>query len=1027
MKISNTISVAVVKAILCLAFVAPMFSSCIDGDEIWNKIEEIEGRLDSLEKGLNGQIEAMTALLEGGNITIAKCSQNENGSYSIKLSNGTEFTVLPKNASKNPLLSYVIEGNVKYWAIYDKDGVLTPLVDGAGKKIPVAAAVPTVVEKDGAYYLVIDGNEYVTGYVKGDDISVITDYVVNTDESGNIYSVTFKIGDETFTLTVDGYKGFTFILGNSLAGGSAIKDLFVDFGSTYQIAASLDGVVDYVMQIPDGWRVKESMDETSGDMYLDITAPSKEVVASGAAVASGDLKVVAVLEGGDAMVAKLVLSTSPFKNITLTSTHAIVEKYTGVDKILYGLTKYSEFDEEEIFASAPELLYANDKGVSERDINMLLSDILGSELAAGEGYVFWVIPVFYDMDDENAGYYVKEGLIFTQSFGATIVDLKVSDIIFNDAKLNFSIDGSDSYFGGTVELTESALTEILFRINNDMMDPFTAPLTYSGSAFGFPVPEASANVDIKSLATYVSWVIPYVEGKEEYSMDDMISAQFTLTDVTSGGTIQVDASAPAEVTKVSISAPLSAKGASRIYYVFLTESAAKRHADDASRASYLLKYGTVVEGESAVAVVENVQPGSKRVLFSMATDATGKYGPVQVTEYRTEGLTYNNLDVTLAVDQVGQNLATVKISVSGGEAEDYIFWAGKQTEEFWLDMEGSNATEKTASAEEYIALYPEDSAIERAMRLYNIENDVLYMTDLMGNTTYQVVVMAIDEDGNCSHAGHAQFTTPAVNLGTIITSDTDVWENAKAKVEINWHKNKFRAAANSNMSAFYAFDIKVPTDLTAYILCMSEEYFEANPDTQTLEDKIIDIEAQCSRKYDAGKVTYGPDGEYAVEPDWVDDNGNVHQGQLLNVYDFYVHGYPTNGFATYFASGSHGADNCTEWESGECSNYAYALQHITKRLTVDYYKQWFMEQKGLKVQSVIDKAAQDYYEAYYPYYKDAKPLIYENNGDSLYMENHYASGPNDKNVVPDDVFVVFKDSKGNYYEPMVFEVPNYFN
>lgn len=1026
MKIFKNVPATLLKACLYLAFVAPMFSSCVDGDEIWDKIEEIEGRLDSLEKGLNGQIEAMTALLKGGNITIAKCSQNENGSYTIKLSNGTEFTVLHKNASNKPLLSYVIENNVKYWAMYDKDGALNPLVDGAGKKIPVSAAVPSIVEKDGAYYLVIDGKEYITGYVKGDDVSVITDYEVNADESGNVYSVSFKIGDETFTLTVDGYKGFTFMLGNSMAGGTMIKDLFVDFNSTYQITAGLDGVVDYVMQIPDGWRVKETKDETSGDMYLDITAPSKEIIASGAAVASGDLKVVAVLEGGDAMVAKLELTTVPFKTIKLTSTHAVVEKYNGVDKIVFGLTKYSEYDEETIFAGASALLNANDKGVSEKDINMLLSDILGEELAAGEAYMFWVIPAFYEMDEEKAGYYVKEGMIYSQSFGATVVKLEVSDIVFNDAKLDFSIAGADSYYGGTTELTETAMTEILFRINNDMMDPVTSPLSYKGSAFAFPTADASEDVEIKSLATYISWVIPVVEGKVNYEAADVLSTQFTLTDVTPGGSIKVDASAQAQTTKVSVSVPLSAPGASRIYYVFLTESAAKRHADDASRASYLLKYGTVVEGSSATAFVENVQPGSKRVLFSMATDASGKYGPVQVTEYQTEALTYNDLEVTLEVGQVGQNTATVNVSVAGGDAAGYVFWAGKQTEEFWIDMSGSNANEKAASAQEHIALYPDDSAVERAMRLFTLENGVLNMTDLKGNTTYQVVVMAKDAQGNYSQAGHAQFTTLAVDLGTIVTSDSDTWKQAKEQVVITWHENKFRTAANSNMSAFYAFDIKVPTNLTAYILCMTEEYFEANPETQTLEDKIIDIETQCSRKYDAGKVTYGPDGGYAEEPDWIDDDGNLHEGQLLNVYDFYVHGYPTNGFATYFATGSHGADNCTEWESGECSNYAYALQHIKKRLTVDYYKEYFKEQKGLKIQSVIDKAAQDYYEAYYPYYKDAKPLIYENTGEALYMENHYASGPNDENVVPDDVFVVFKDAQGNYYEPMSFEVPNYF-
>ena len=118
-------------------------------------------------------------------------------------------------------------------------------------------------------------------------------------------------------------------------------------------------------------------------------------------------------------------------------------------------------------------------------------------------------------------------------------------------------------------------------------------------------------------------MIPVVEGKVNYEAADVLSTQFTLTDVAPGGSIKVDASAQAQTTKVSVSVPLSAPGASRIYYVFLTESAAKRHGDDASRASYLLKYGTVVEGSSATAFVENVQPGSKRVLFSMATDASG--------------------------------------------------------------------------------------------------------------------------------------------------------------------------------------------------------------------------------------------------------------------------------------------------------------------------------------------------------------------------------------------------------------------
>ena len=1021
MKISAKFMNHLFKGFVSLCFVLPMFVSCADIKELWGKVEEIENRLDSLEKGLNDQIEAMTALLEGGDITIAKCKKNDNGSYSIKLSNGTEFTVFPNTASNKPLLSYVVESNVKYWAIYDKDGALTPIVDGQGKKIPVAAVMPTIVEKDGAYYIVIDGKEYLTGYDKDDSVAIITGYEVNADESGNVYSVTLTIGDEKFTLSVDGYRGFTFVLGSSQLGGTVIKDLFVAHGETYQITAGLDGVVDYVMQIPDGWRVAEVDDRTTGERYLDITAPTESAVAAGAAVNSGDLKVVAVVEGGDAMVAKLELSTTPFKTFRVTTTNAIIEKYNGVDKILYGLVKSDDYDQAAIFAGASAMLEANDNGVTDKNVDMLLSDIYGAELAAGEAYVLWAIPVFYDAEDEDAPYYVVDGMIYTHPFGGTTLNLEVSNVIFNDADLTFSLSGTDSYYAGVCELTSTAVDEIFFRINNGMDDPYTDSFTYTGSAFDFPVP---SDIEVKSNTTYLVWVIPCIGGQDTYDLEDMISTEFTLPDVTSGGEIQVTAGTP-EVSKVSIKVPLTAEGASRIYYLYLTKRNANRCTDDAARVTYLLSNGTVVEGASSIAEIKDLAPKTERYLFAMATDATGKYGPVLVQNFVTEELIYNDVTLTLNVSNVGQNVASVDVTSSSDDVE-YVYWAGKQTEEFWLQLSGSNANEKAQSAQEKLALYPDSDAVRRSMTMFPLTDGTINMTDLKGNTIYQVVVLAKDTDGKYSKVGHTQFTTLSVDLGTIVTSDTDAWKDAKNQVLINWHQDKFRSAENSNMSAFYAFDIKVPTNLTAYILCMTDEYFTENPEIQTLEDKIIDIEAQCSRKYDAGKVTYGPDGEYALEPDWIDDNGNLHEGQLLNVYDFYVHGYPTNGFATYFATGSHGADNCTEWEAGECSNYAYALNHITKRLTVDYYKEFFREQKGLKVESVIEKAAQDYYEAYYPYYKDAKPLIYENNGEGLYMENHYASGPNDQNVVPDDVFVVFKDADGNYYEPMGFEVPNYF-
>ena len=80
---------------------------------------------------------------------------------------------------------------------------------------------------------------------------------------------------------------------------------------------------------------------------------------------------------------------------------------------------------------------------------------------------------------------------------------------------------------------------------------------------------------------------------------------------------------------------------------------------------------------------------------------------------------------------------------------------------------------------------------------------------------------------------------------------------------------------------------------------------------------------------------------------------------------------------------------------------------------------------GLKGQEA-SAWAQALLEAYLPYYENAEPLIYVNNGEPLYMMNPYAMGINDKGELPDRVVVMLKDLQGNYFEPMYFEVPNYF-
>lgn len=1011
---------ALLKVLLSVSLIVPAVTSCYDDEELWNEIEKINDKLNSLEESLNGQIQTLNDLLAGGDITISECVAQKDGSYSITLSNGTSFNVLPDGKTLNGLVSCKEVNGVKCWAAYNENGVLVPLTDASGDNIPVAAAKPVVEERDGVYYLVIDDVEYVTGH---EDATIITSYEVNKDDSGNIYSVSFTFGDEalTFTVPMASYKGLSYLLGNLATGGKVIKDLYVSNGATYQIALKLDGVVDYVLSVPAGWTVEEvkQMEET----YLDITAPALSEVEAGAALAKGDLKAVAVLDDKTAMIARLELTTVPFKTITATATNAIIEKHNGVDKFIYGLVAYEDYDEAALFASADALLMANDSGVSENDINIPLADMLEGEIVPGVPYILYAIPAFYDQDDEESNYYVREGVIAKYLFGGSAVNLSVSDITFNDAEVSFDIAGADAYFAGTLLNGETVIDDILYKVNNQILDPVKSPLTYTGSAFTFPSAEANEGVAPVSEQTYITWVIP-VNEEGKYTADNLISQLFTLKGVTSGGETVVTVSSPedAVIDRVSISVQAASESASRLYYVFLKSSEAKRYRNQEE--AYLLKNGKVIDAAEAQLKAEELDPDTAYTLFVMSTDREGKYGEATVAEYTTDKLLYNELSVSVVTTTLGKSTAKANVTVTGGEATDYVYWVGHQFDPVWVNAAGTTANDKIAAIQKQIVLYPE--SMEKMKYNHPLNDGVLSMSNLKGGTLHYVIVCAKDQSNEYSVAGYTSFTTLDVELGTVVKTGTTEWNNAKEQIDIRW--SGFSSASASGLFAYYSFSIKCPKNFTSYILCASDEYFEHNPDIVTINDKIIQIEMDCSEKCDDGKVVFGEDGEMLSEPDWVDDDGVTHIGTLMNVYNFYVHGVPSAGYVTYFAEGTHGENNCPTWEDGACSYYNYALEHITKRHTLDYFKEYVATNRvGCKSQETIDRVAKDLYDAYYPYYKDAQPIVYINDGSYLQMSNPYATGLDDQGNVIDDVFVVLKDLQGNYYEPMKFEVPNNFN
>lgn len=1035
-----------------LLVAVPMLNSCFDDSELWEAIDQLEMRVDSLENGLNAQIEAMSALMTE-NLMIKDCVMNTDSSYVVTLSNGMTFTVLPGKTSVQTLVSCVVVNGVKCWATYDAVGVLTPLLDAKGAPIPVNTDVNVQI-KDGKYYLVINGKEYMTGFDSEEVVQVFTSCEAHKDASGQVYAMTFEFGNGLeVTVTVDGYKGVLFKLSN--INTTVLTEYFIDYGTTQSFLLDAKGVVDYVMQIPDGWRVKERVEQVTGDVYVDITAPSKEIVKMGAAVASGDLKVVSVVEGGKAAVTRLYLSSDPYKLYNVSYSRAVVEMYAGVQKYMYGLLPSASFDRSQIVAKVNELLSSSaslPEGyfMEESPLNKRYAEMY-PDLNVEESYVFWIVPAIYSESEEYAGFTASEDMFRSHVILPVSATIECHDVTVLDARICVDVDGTDSMFAGTLcmkddqgnlKTVDKVLEEVIYGITNGIYEPVSDAdlLSYNGLASAFPDTESPLSFD--PATEYMSWIVPVEADKSEYYVTDVVYTQFKTLEVKDGGSLQVTVGEP--VTDYSsITASVSCDDAAMIYYAYLDDNVGSRYAEEAmgnvTKWNQLNKAAsrTVIRGTSEDAVIDRILPKTTMWLYAVAVGHDGLYGPVKCVKATTKAYEFNGITVTVNPVEVGSENARFQVSVSGGTATDYIYWVGRTTNDFFQTVCGGNRN----SAEQFMAANPDSPEIVDVMKANGkiAADGTLNVSGLNINKQHVILVLAKDSEGKYSKAGYKLFTTKSINLGTGYAPEgSEKWNNAKKFIEdnIRWDADSYKAAAGMGQGmATYAFEIKIPTDLTAYINCFSTK---AAVNGGGLYDIMQEIEETCLARTTNSPVVKDPEtGEDVMLPDWVDDTGRLIQGTMLNIYQPFPHGNPDAGQVTYFASGSHEV-HCSAWDNGECSNYAYQVAFIEELKTLEHWVEHFKGSAGnwdtgdpntsrvLKNEENLMKVAESYRAIHEKYYTGIEPKIYVNDGSALRVLNREASGVNESGEVEDVVTVMLKDRDNNYYDPIYIPVENHF-
>ncbi len=957
---------------LCLAFVAiPMAVSCekYDDSELREKIEDLVDMIYNLEQKMNNEINVLKGMLEG-QLLISDVDKAEDGSVTLTFSDGTTLPLFSKKDLK-ACVSYINDNGTYYWAYIDESGNKVAFLDKEGLSIPVDADKPEVIQKeDGKNYIIIGGVEYP---LSGN--SVFSDYEVIADEyTGEIYAVTFTFGEGmTFTVTVDGAAGFYFMLPG--LSETFIDNYYIELGETQDVKISTKGVVDYVLQIPDGWRVKEKENSFMGEKFFSITAPTASMLETGVAAADGDLKVVAVLEGGKATVSKIYLSTEPFKEFSVSLEGANVKKYNGLQKFVYGLCRAAEFDEATMLATAETLLsvheYPKGYGVSEYDLNQMpLAEILGEELIPEANYTFWVLPIFYDNETES--YYVKEGTFKRANTTFTKVEFEITDPKFKDATLSLTIDGSDAYYAGMMLKDDFNVNDIPTQLNNGVYEPKTQKI-YNGSVFTFFEKTAEPQTE------YVAWIVVAEDGKE-YTVADVTVKEFSTTGyVHNADNVKISAT-DITATALELTTTLTAQGAETMYYAYVAANVAKKYDTAQKRFDYLLKNGKSATAEAAFEAKASeygakMAPEKKFVFFAVAVSSEGEYSEPLAVSCETTAIPHNDLQVELSVVLNSPDKMEFSIATTGGEGNGYLYWIGPIADSFWKSSTYMGGSGESAFV--YMYMNPTDAKFAQMAEKYPIENGKISVEGLEIGESHVIVAVAKDAEGNLSYATELRFTPNQLNIGNVVLSTDSRYENARPTV--TFIEDTFDAS--SGEFASYQYDITIPVGFTAYVLSGSDNYFEPNISVEEFVLQTIDY------------VLYSRfDEDITVNQELEKEKGYPYGHEIYS----YEHGCPSAGEFVYWSSQEFHDAVCRKNDGEPCAgNYD----------RTDVYRDVY-DREGNLVERVN-----------LPWHN----VININDGSTMRVKMPY--GFIDKTKSVNRVFVVCQDSDFNCYEPFVFEVP----
>ena len=852
------------------------------GGVVDGNYEDFNEMLAELEKTHNGSIKTIEDKL-ASLVTVKEVTGNADGSTTITLSDGNSFVVYPKYVDpyKKVITTTIVEG-VTVWAYYE-DGIVKPLTDAEGNTVPVVKTSEKSLEpqfkvEEGFVWVSFDGENWQkTGVAEMSEgncecTTIFSGYQVNYTEvdpqqwwiESQPKTVTFELPDGlTVTLDVDAYAAFEF----------AYETCFIYYGKTQSVPVAMNGIENYILQLPNGWNVEEVYDNYNGTMF-NITAPAKELVMSNAAPAEAVIKALAVTEGGKSIVSTLIVTCAPFKTFSYAKNAFTIEPNGGLEQYIYGICPVAEYDSLAIYEGvkaywdaikasdwSAQLPAGAERGYGEYETPA--ADLYAGELEPGVEYVLWTLPCIYEtfeVYDEYYGewytdgsYTVYQDLMVTKTFMLQEVKVETNVCTFNDINVTVTVNGIDSYFADFLELDEyTSIESVVENLNSMISNGYGYPIenTWTEPFTGNPIEFVDGYGEILPGRKYMLYVIPYVEGATSYSVEDAFVFEFETEALLSGSSIAVTAE-EATTTYNSISVPISAEGAAMIYYKWVDPVYVS-----ATTVENVLETGYIVKGSSEEVAEYNLAAGTARTLLAVAVDENGCYGEMYVKEYSTNSLTYS--DLTISAEIVGDAASTTQIKLTASEeplnwyyyncASDYYMWL------YTIGPDAAAAGEKfqlNASAKSYYTQVAPADLTDGIITLENLEVGESY------------VFCVIAQDSTSYTKAYVLEFEVKQNLGEFVravdpmTGEANpLWEAAKPTVH--------DLVIETDEFVTVRWDIDVPEGYTvAKSVCYDPQYLAS---IVTPEDKV--------RHLLVAETWYGEyvesEGDWDENDNWVD-------------------------------------------------------------------------------------------------------------------------------------------------------------